>query len=423
MSNKCQIHETVLRDIIDIMTDVKDNDEIQIFMNKNKVYKSVASASNDLVLVFPVVCSRAVHIENASMVTKAIERKAASMLQMLFSAYQMTDADNAVDFIHKFHTNVNFGGNNMTVDSFIDTIDKIAQMDESGIECINPNLVQAIKEELKDMYTVLPDSVNETAITSYRVMPETARMPARVIQEAPSRTVPQIIKDINDGFKNQLLATDVKKANELVPTTMIVNFVTTKGDVPVKTSGVIIGVKAKLYPVDSQDLINHVKSKVADTNWLNTLIRASTKEISFWKDFVFAIDKAKIDALSNSRRGSASKMWKVLERRALKSRIRRGTSTINDATAITSLVLTQEEVEYLKKMENINLEEPRVFRALLESYNLMSIVIVDEAMEVCKFVFDTGDDTYETIGFNLLEREASDNSYKKIVNLMTKVAR
>ena len=178
MSNKCQIHETVLRDIIDIMTDVKDNDEIQIFMNKNKVYKSVASASNDLVLVFPVVCSRAVHIENASMVTKAIERKAASMLQMLFSAYQMTDADNAVDFIHKFHTNVNFGGNNMTVDSFIDTIDKIAQMDESGIECINPNLVQAIKEELKDMYTVLPDSVNETAITSYRVMPETARMSA-----------------------------------------------------------------------------------------------------------------------------------------------------------------------------------------------------------------------------------------------------
>ena len=423
MSNKCQIHETVLRDIIDIMTDVKDNDEIQIFMNKNKVYKSVASASNDLVLVFPVVCSRAVHIENASMVTKAIERKAASMLQMLFSAYQMTDADNAVDFIHKFHTNVNFGGNNMTVDSFIDTIDKIAQMDESGIECINPNLVQAIKEELKDMYTVLPDSVNETAITSYRVMPETARMSARVIQEAPSRTAPQIVKDINVGFQNQLLATDVKKANELVPTTMIVNFVTTKGDVPVKTSGVIIGVKAKLYPVDSQDLINHVKSKVADTNWLNTLIRASTKEISFWKDFVFAIDKAKIDALSNSRRGSASKMWKVLERRALKSRIRRGTSTINDATAITSLVLTQEEVEYLKKMENINLEEPRVFRALLESYNLMSIVIVDEAMEVCKFVFDTGDDTYETIGFNLLEREASDNSYKKIVNLMTKVAR
>ena len=423
MSNKCQIHETVLRDIIDIMTDVKDNDEIQIFMNKNKVYKSVASASNDLVLVFPVVCSRAVHIENASMVTKAIERKAASMLQMLFSAYQMTDADNAVDFIHKFHTNVNFGGNNMTVDSFIDTIDKIAQMDESWIECINPNLVQAIKEELKDMYTVLPDSVNETAITSYRVMPETARMSARVIQEAPSRTAPQIVKDINDGFQNQLLATDVKKANELVPTTMIVNFVTTKGDVPVKTSGVIIGVKAKLYPVDSQDLINHIKSKVADTNWLNTLIRASTKEISFWKDFVFAIDKAKIDALSNSRRGSASKMWKVLERRALKSRIRRGTSTINDATAITSLVLTQEEVEYLKKMENINIEEPRVFRALLESYNLMAIVIVDEAMEVCKFVFDTGDDTYETIGFNLLEREASDNSYKKIVNLMTKVAR
>lgn len=424
MSNKCQIHETVLRDIVDIMMDVKDTDEIQIFMNKDKVFKSVASASSDLVLVFPVVCSRTVHIENASMVTKAIERKAASMLQMLFSAYQVTDSKNAIDYIRKFHTNINFGSDTMTVDSFISVVDKIAQMDESGVECINPRLVQAIKEELKDMYTVLPDSINESAITSYRVMPETARMSARVIQEAPSgNSIAGIYKDTNAAFQDQLLATDVKKANELVPTTMVINFVSTNGDSSIETAGVIIGVKAKLYPVDSQDLVNHIKSKVADTNWLNTLIRASTKEISFWKDFVFAIDKAKIDALSNSRRGSASKMWKVLERRALKSRIRRGTSTINDATAITSLVLTQEEAEYLKKMENINIEEPRVFRALLESYNLMAIVIVDEAMEVCKFVFDTGDDTYETIGFNLLEREASDNSYKKIVNLMTKVAR
>lgn len=425
MSNNGQIHETVLRDIVDIMMDVKDNDEIQIFTNKDKVYKSVASASKDLVLVFPVVCSRSVHIENASMVTKAIERKAASMLQMLFSAYQITNADNAIEYIHQFHSNINFGGDNMTVDSFIDAIDKIAQMDESGIECINPKLVQMVKEELKDMYTVLPDSINESAITNYRVLPESTRMPSRVIQEAPKlRTPIEVYKDMNGAFQDQLLASDVKKANELVPTMLIVNFVSTKnGEVVTSTNGVIIGIKAKLYPVDSQDLINHMKSKVADTNWLNTLVRASTKEISFWKDFVFAVDKAKIDALSNSRRGSSSKMWKVLERRALKSKIRRGTSTINDATAITSLVLSQEEVEYLKKVENINMEEPRVFRAILESYNLMSIVIVDEAMEVCKFVFDTGDDTYETIGFNLLEREASDNSYKKIVNLMTKVAR
>lgn len=423
MSNSCQIHETVLRDIVDIMMDVKDNDEIQIFMNKDKVYKSVASASNDLVLVFPVVCSKSIHIENASMVTKAIERKAASMLQMLFSAYQVSDADNAISYIKQFHTNINFGSNNMTVDSFIDTIDKIAQMDESGIDCINPKLVEAIKEELKDMYTVLPESVSESAITDYRVLPESTRMPARVVKEARNSKPGETFKDLNQSIQDQLLSTDVKKANELVPTTMVVNFITVEGDTPVSTTGVIIGVKAKLYPVDSQDLINHIKSKVADTNWLNTLIRASTKEISFWKDFVFAIDKAKIDALSNSRRGSSSKMWKVLERRALKSRIRRGTSTINDATAITSLVLSQEEVEYLKKMENINLEEPRIVRAILESYNLMSIVIVDEAMEVCKFVFDTGDDTFETIGFNLLEREASDNSYKKIVNLMTKVAR
>ena len=51
----------------------------------------------------------------------------------------------------------------------------------------------------------------------------------------------------------------------------------------------------------------------------------------------------------------------------------------------------------------------------------MSIVIIDEDLEVCKFIYDTGEDLWETITFNHLERESSDNTYKRIVNMMTKM--
>ena len=59
----------------------------------------------------------------------------------------------------------------------------------------------------------------------------------------------------------------------------------------------------------------------------------------------------------------------------------------------------------------------------MEAYNLMGVCIVDEAMEVAKFIFDTGDDIYEVLSFNNLERESADNGYKKVINLMTKLAR
>lgn len=207
-----------------------------------------------------------------------------------------------------------------------------------------------------------------------------------------------------------------------MPTMMIINFcnrdAADKGVAVVQTS--IIGVKVKMYPVDSRDIVERLVSKNKDGNGLNMFIRATTREISFWKDFIFAIEKAKLDALSSSRRGSTSPMWKLLERRAVKSRIRRSFRFTNDATAITMLTINSNTAEFLKK-NGVAIEDERVARHLMEAFNLMGIVVVDEAMEAAKFIYDTGNDVFETITFGSLEREASDTTYKKVVNLMTKM--
>lgn len=115
-------------------------------------------------------------------------------------------------------------------------------------------------------------------------------------------------------------------------------------------------------------------------------------------------------------------MWKVLERRAIKSKVRRSLSMVNDATAITTLAITQDEVEYLKKSRYIDVEDPRIITRIMDAYNLMGFTIVDESMEVCKFLYDDGEGHYEVITFDGLEREQRDNT-KKIVNLMSKMSR
>ena len=238
---------------------------------------------------------------------------------------------------------------------------------------------------------------------------------------ANRKTAEDILKIQADIMRNRLVDNDVKKANELVPSLMYVNFISKSDDstYPIATS-MVVGVKAKLYAVDSEDIMNRLKIKYNDKNLLLNLIKVSTREISFFKDFLFCIDKAKIDALSQSRRGSSNKIWKVLERRANKSKIRRLLNMKNDATAITTLCITQDEAEYLRKTEYIDVEDPKVIGSIMDAYNLMGFVIADDAMEICKFMFDTGDYEFEVLTYDNLEREQKDNT-KKILNLMSKI--
>ena len=53
----------------------------------------------------------------------------------------------------------------------------------------------------------------------------------------------------------------------------------------------------------------------------------------------------------------------------------------------------------------------------------MDIVVVDESLEIAKFMFDDGDGVYETLTFDYLEKESNGNDYKKVINLMSKINR
>lgn len=487
------IHETVIRDIIDLASEIKDADmdSINSSLKRKNSFKSIASQSSNLTAVFPVIVSRSLNIDNASMVTKAIERKMVSMLQLLFAARQVTTVKDNVEHFKQFHSNLKID-NNISVDGVLNVIDKYVS--ESGIltECEIPerDQLEFIKKDSKNLDFYLDENINEKSILSYTILPKGKYGSSYVVEAKEENknksdiekekfqyqqrrdaigAQRQLAKDQEekddkdyrrqqdylrgkldqdkfdfDKDKNKysgastlskfaqdqksfvvrdtLIDSDIKKANELVPTIMSVN-VFVQHDNYIAPMTYLIGVKAKMYPVDSMDAINRLALKDKDNKVLTKFIRATTREISFLKDFLFAIDSAKVDALSQSRRGSSSKLWKILERRATKSRMKRRIGLSNDAMAISSLVVSQEEINYIKKEFNTDLEIPEVIRPIMESMNLICFCIVDEINEVSKFIFDTGEDLYEQISFNGLEREASDNSYKKMVNLMSKMTR
>ena len=492
-------HESVVRDIVDVLTSLKDYDEVQFINNAkaNRSFKSITSATKDLILTFPVMVSSDIEPDNAIMIAKAHEKKMASLLHILFTAISVENNEDVFDYVKKFHSNI--GSMNGTLDDYVESLDKLAStFGESYDQTlkIDKAVLNTVLEDLKESNYVLPDDTKEASLESFKIIPgyrtgmndmiiqedktsknvnvntnisisnsendatmvsdyenmpnhggisdnEYRRAKARLAQVngynknndnyggridyksgfANDKDFADYLKNMTDYHGKVILDNEYKKANELQPTMMVVNFMRHSEENGDHINTAVIGIKAKIYPVSSADICNRISSKLDDKNVLTNFVRATTNEIAFFRDFLFAIDKAKIDAVSYSNKATSNKLWKVLERRSQKSKFRRSLKMYNDATAISTLVLSENDVEYLKKVNNVDILNVGKARKILDAYNFMCICILNQSTEVAYILYDTGDDTYEMIPFSGLEREASANSYKKMVNLLSKVSR
>lgn len=511
------LHETVIRDIVDTVKDGLDSAEDLGFTTRRTsslaTASSLSKATEGLILVFPHLCSTSVSPETAGILTKAIETKAVSLLQIAFSAFNITNSEDAVNYVKQFHTNI--GSGKMSIDKFMDAMDSVNM--ESGLPSFNGHsrsTVKQVLEEFAKMECHFEEDLNETSINDYKMV---NRYGKYVVTEANpnykgmnlykhadmvhqqrqgryqkqqdllkndraerqlqhqidndernfnyrkdrdialdkqrkeereedreyqrerdrvrdkydqdrlnndrQQTANKAAKDEFDMIRQQIIPSDIKKANEMVPTMMVINFVTRDEDVVIR-SNAVIGIKAKLYPATPNDIINKIITKHVDSNTFLKLIRVSTRELNFVKDFLLAIDDAKLTALSCSTKGSdTNKLLKVLERRALKGKIRRRLNMNNSYKAITTITISKEEADYIKRYNNIDIFKPGIIRKVMESLNVMMFIIADDTEECAHIIMDSGDDYFEKLSYTHLERESSDGSSKKAINLMTRMMR
>ena len=472
------LHEGFLKDIFDIVLDVKNGNEsifeklkksIPNVTNKNdeirkinnRYGRNIAKASQGLTATFPMIVTEAVPIDQAVMIAKAVERKCCAMLQMLFAANQITNVGNAHAYIAKFHKNLSDNDLDFSDYSVDDMINATYDLQENTIfdslefQAMVNRCIEEVNEDCKyNTQYYLSEGIQNPPISSYRVKkvfneldmssfrthttdistqnrdlatnPNDENLdPVPVVTTTRNSTTSGSkvtdLKAAYDALNKTVIPTDIQKANEAIPTMMIINFVSKgDGEHPI-TSQAVIGVKARLQYVSSKDMMDRIVSKNSDSNGLFKFIKATTGQISFWKDFVFALDKAKVDSIASSGKGSSSPVWKMLERRATLSRIKRWTGSVNDAAAISTIVISREEADAIKKNERMDLDRVNAVHSVMNGYNIMGFVIVDESLERASFLFDDGSSSYETISFTHLERQGNDGgAYKKVINLLTK---
>lgn len=386
------IHETVISDLGKLFEKFDGIDIIKKTFGSNKgninSASSIAKAASNLVLTFPVLVDESVSLNTAQILTRAIEGKALVMLQLLFSAISvqsLKDDETAFDVIGKIHKNLNSDD----IEDYIQRMETMAT--NESYEALD-HLMKTIREEniTIDTYTF-----NE----SY---------PAPIDEAADSKTM----KDVNrsGGFVADIKDTDIKKVNNMMPSVLVVKLHNKNSQI---TTNVAVGVKAKIQYVPQDEVIYRISSKNKDKNMLFNFIRSTTREISFLKDFLFALDKAKLDAIKIQK--SSNSVWKILERRAVRNRVRMFN---NDGGygGIVSLVISADTLATLNKEYDFKASISEV-ENLISQYNLLSFFVADDVNERATYLFDDASRQFTTVSYTALEKTDS-KDYKKIINLL-----
>lgn len=217
---------------------------------------------------------------------------------------------------------------------------------------------------------------------------------------------------------------DYKKANELQPSLLTVSYTSLGPDG--KPTGVyksfVAGVKSRLVGSDAMEIVERLSATATNKITFKDIIRATTGEISLVKDLIAATKQAKINARNAAKRGETAKMWNLLSARAKKNAAT-GAMRSNEAASITTLVINQETANFLANQYKVDIDSPKVASDIMQKFNLLALVIADEANEVAKFLYD-GNTSFEMIAYSSLSKDMKDSkSVNKAINLINKTGR
>lgn len=212
---------------------------------------------------------------------------------------------------------------------------------------------------------------------------------------------------------------DVKKANELVSTTMHTRVhMLNKDKEPIGVHDFMLGIKGTMHPIKSEEMITNMVGACKNNDRVFNFFRWTTGEIGFFKDFWLNINEMKHDVNNESR--GASKWWIALKNRRALSRIQASAFFKNRVLPNATIVLTAEEAELIKINYGYDVMNSYFMKKIMQTYYLLGFVVVDNAAQVAHFFFD-GNMDFESVSFSGLEKENSRDERKfkemlKVIN-------
>lgn len=377
------------------------------YLKPSEKYKSIARQSDKAICQFPVIASKAMTYDTATMIVKACERNFTTFMGVVIGLNQVIDSNTgAVDYISRFHTNTD------------DTIERVSgYIDTKVNESVSPidkkemqRLLLEANVEFGSQFEAqsLNDRYKPVDIKSILATESVASGEVVVgMSDEEKSNAALSNKMVEPPFKFILKDSDVKKVNELVPSLMSVQLVQRNDagqNIPIHF---LLGIKAVLHPVGSVEMINNV-FKAFDKGSRGKFfdfLRWTTGEISFIKDLVLGLDEVKRD-ISAERNKKESPWWNILRNRNSMGRFRRWTKTAPLLPNAT-IAMTQAEVDNLRANTGVDILDPGSAVQVMQQLGLLQFIVVDDANDVAYFLID-GQTKFQTYTFNALQRDNGD---------------
>lgn len=232
----------------------------------------------------------------------------------------------------------------------------------------------------------------------------------------------ELMKEIErDNIRNRAKAVvklhdnDIKKCNELVPTTLAVTLQQIKGDNFGTMLNFILGIKGLMHPVTSEEMVSNLLDGHKAGNKFFNFLRWTSGEISFLKDLIFNVDGIKDDVIKKHNKGSH--WWTTLKRNRTLARMKNVYGK-NRILPNATIVCSMEEMLEMKDVYAVDLMDPKNAMKIMDRYFLLGFVVVDESQELCYFMFD-GEREFHAMSFKGLDRENNNkNDFKDIYKMI-----
>ena len=369
---------------------------------------SLTKLAKDSIFQFPVIISASIDNDEIFVMAKSVERSYASMMVSVISMSSYIDLnkygkeDYLVNFLRRFHSNTNIGGNIIASES-ISISDanilpqenvvgvNVAALWDSVYESVDNTSINDMYRPFKRTTRILEDALEAgtfaKTITIGNTSIDNADTIAKIGQKNVVNDEGKPIRNSKSDKFNQVVKSDYM--TDMAPTMINVTVVAdATGKGATWTQSVVLGIKAMVRMVKSGVMVNNMMDAFKDRGlfkWLSwTKGEISTAEL------IFGAGKAMQDGYAA---GKGDNWLKLLRERKMAQGINKilGKRLLPNA----SIVITESEALAIKEATGVDPHNPADVQKMMNRYFLLAFGIYDTENKLLDVMYD-GESQFST---------------------------
>lgn len=369
---------------------------------------SLTKLAKDSIFQFPVIISASIDNDEIFVMAKSFERSYASMMVSVISMSSYIDLnkygkeDYLVNFLRRFHSNTNIGGNIIASESIsISDANILPQENVVGInvaalwdsvyESVDNTSINDMYRPFKRTTRILEDALEAGTFAKTITIGNTSIDNADTIAKTGQKNVVNdegkpIRNSKSDKF-NQVVKSDYM--TDMAPTMINVTVVAdATGKGATWTQSVVLGIKSMVRMVKSGVMVNNMMDAFKDRGlfkWLSwTKGEISTAEL------IFGAGKAMQDGYAA---GKGDNWLKLLRERKMAQGINKllGKRLLPNA----SIVITESEALAIKEATGVDPHNPADVQKMMNRYFLLAFGIYDTENKLLDVMYD-GESQFST---------------------------